>query len=71
MTFPLQADLEEGDYDDLVVPARDAPHLSTDTIINIQKIFRDIIVDDTINSASSAMVGGLGTVIEIDESMFG
>ena len=68
MKLPVKADLEEGDYNDLVVPA---PHLSTDTIINIQKILRDIIADDAINSVSIAMVGGPGTVIEIDKSMFG
>ena len=67
----MQADLDEGDFDDLVVPSSDACHLSTDTIIDLQRKFRDIIAEETMNSASSAMVGGHGCTCEIDESMFG
>ena len=66
-----QADLVDGDFDQLLVPEDDDRHLSTDTVIYYQKVFRDIIADFMISVSSGYMVGGPGTTIEIDESMFG
>jgi hypothetical protein len=67
----FQADLDEGDYDDLVVPDSGDPHLSVNTIIEYQAVFRDVIGDFMMSVAGGYMVGGPGTTIEIDESMFG
>lgn len=55
-----EADLNDGDYEDLVVPGSGDPHLSEHTII-----------DHMMTEAGGYMVGGPGTTIEIDESMFG
>lgn len=54
-----------------MVPASGDPHLSTDTIIEYQKVYRDMIGDHMVFCTSGYMVGGPGTTIEIDESMFG
>ena len=61
----------EGDYDDLVVPDGGHPKLSPTTMVHYYQLFRDIIADYMINSCQGYTVGGPGTTIEIDESMFG
>ena len=66
-----EADLNDGDYDDLVVPGSGDPHLSEHTIIEYQAVFRDVIADHMMSEAGGYLVGGPGTTIEIDESMFG
>ena len=65
-----QADLDDGDYGDLVVPEDGLPHLSTVTVGDYMAVFRDMIGDFIVNQ-STGMVGGPGTTCEIDESIFG
>ena len=38
--FFSKADLREGDHGELKLPGVDDPHLSTDTVIEFQQIFR-------------------------------
>ena len=60
------------DYDQLVVPACGVPHLSSKTVVEYQKIFRDMISEEMMDQGSQDyMVGGVGTTIEIDESQYG
>jgi hypothetical protein len=68
--LPLQADLDDGDFGELVVPGDGLPHLSPDTVGDYMAIFRDMIGDYVLN-LGNGMVGGPGTTCEIDESMFG
>ena len=68
----FKADLDDGDYDELEVPASGDPHLSPVTVVEYQKIFRDIISSHMMDTcAKDYMVGGPGTTIEIDESQYG
>ena len=55
-----QADLDYGDYGDLVVPEDGLPHLSTVTAGDYMAVFRDMIGDFIVNQ-STGMVGGPGT----------
>ena len=67
-----QADLDDMDFDHLAVPANGAPHLSSTTVVEYQKIFRDMISSHMMDKgAQDYMVGGPGTTIEIDESQYG
>ena len=52
-----QADLDDGDYGDLVVPEDGLPHLSTVTVGDYMAVFRDMIGDFIVNQ-STGMVGG-------------
>ena len=68
----FKADLDDGDYDHVEVPASGDPHLSSTTCVEYQKIFRDIISSAMMDKCSQDyMVGGPGTTIEIDESQYG
>ena len=72
MKYFLKVDLYEDDYDELVVPSSGDTHLSPMTVVEYQKIFRDIISDHMIDrDKGDYMVGGPGCTIEIDESMYG
>ena len=51
--------------------ATGGPLLSCKTIVHYTNIFRDMIAEDLLNSNRDIMIGGLGTTVEIDESMFG
>ena len=65
-------DLHDDDYDQLVVPGSGDTHLSPMTVVEYQKIFRDIISAKMMDQDSGDyMVGGPGCTIEIDESMYG
>ena len=55
----------------LVVPGDGKPRLSEDTAIHYNNLFRDIIADHMVNALQGYQIGGPGTTIEIDESMFG
>ena len=68
----FKADLDDGDYDHVEVPASGDPHLSSTMCVEYQKIFRDIISSAMMDKCSQDyMVGGPGTTIEIDESQYG
>jgi len=44
---------------------------SCHTTVHYNKIFRDIIAEEMFNSSQDQMIGGPGTTVEVDESMFG
>ena len=67
----IQADIADGDYDDLTIPCEGSRHLSPFTVVYYQHLFRDLISDTMLDSAGGYMVGGPGCTIEIDESCFG
>ena len=60
------------DYDELEVSSKSVPCLSEKTVVEYQKVFRDMIGSVMMDRGSKDyMVGGPGTTIEIDESQYG
>ena len=64
--------MDEEENEDLRMPGESAAHLSEQTVIEYQKVFRDLISDYMMDKNSGDyMVGGPGCTIEIDESQYG
>ena len=66
-TIPYQADMiHTEDLDELIVPPDGHPKVSTDTAIDYQCQYRDMVAEHMMKQTSGYMVGGPGTMIEID-----
>ena len=63
--------IESEDMDELILPPDGHPRVSKVTAVEYEKVLRDHIAEYMLESTSGYMVGGPGTIIELDESMFG
>ena len=69
--FPQADMIDSEDMDELIVPPDGHPKVSAVTAIEYQQLWRDMVAEHMAKETSGYMVGGPGTTIEIDESMFG